>query len=295
MNPEQFKARDASSYDSVASGFDYWTRRVSQHFADRVVSLTGCKPGDRVLDVGTGSGLAALAAARVVGPAGRVVGIDLSEGLMTQARGSAAAVQFCRMDAEALEFEPESFDAVISLFALLHFPDPLRALREMFRVVKPGGRAVVAIGRGPNAGFRWLRAAWNRIREIRDVASGRLLVAPAFLDQLVRRNLPREAAHEKASASPRIDSLERAMRLAGFHHLRSEWLSRTHSIATVREFWEVQATLSSVSRKRMECAAPDQLRAIEDMFAADCERVLARGGKLIYRNAALIVSGIRAS
>src|SRR5262249_42637902 len=140
-----FKAADASSYDAVSPSFDSFSTRLSGPLARRLLALARVGPGEQVLDVGTGTGLVALAAAELVSPGGGVLGIDLSEGMLSRAQrkarqaGLTSHLSFQRMDAETLELEGASRDAVVSLFALAHFPDPLTALREAFGVLRPGG------------------------------------------------------------------------------------------------------------------------------------------------------------
>jgi ubiquinone/menaquinone biosynthesis C-methylase UbiE len=115
-----------------------------------LLTAAGLRPGERVLDVACGTGLVTFAAAWAVEPTGAVVGTDLSEEMVNAARREAARrnalhVTFQHMDAEALEFADLSFDAVLSSLGLMYFPDPLCSLKEMRRVVKPGGRIVVAV------------------------------------------------------------------------------------------------------------------------------------------------------
>ncbi|MDP9096045.1 MAG: methyltransferase domain-containing protein, partial [Pseudomonadota bacterium] len=149
------KQSDAASYDEVAAAFDALTERYAAPLADRMLLLASPKPNDRILDAGTGTGLVALRAARLV-PAGSVVGIDHSPGMLSTAerkaaeRGLTGTVHFRQMDAETLQFADASFDAVLSLFMLYHLPDPLAALKEFHRVVRPGGRLVLGVGRGPD-------------------------------------------------------------------------------------------------------------------------------------------------
>ena len=104
------------------------------------------QPNDVVLDVCTGPGEPAMTIASMVSPGGRVVGIDLSSNMMEIARKNAAKrmllnVEFITMDAEKLEFPPESYDMAVSCFGFQIVTDPDAAAKEIFRVLKPGGRA----------------------------------------------------------------------------------------------------------------------------------------------------------
>src|SRR5579872_1934943 len=151
----KFKTRDAASYDSLTGEFERFTQRFTQPLAERLVELAALGTSHRVLDVGTGTGVVALAAAAETSFRGTIIAVDLSGGMLAAAQskvlnqGLTRRVAFARMDAEQLALQNASFDTVISLFALLHFPNPLSALREMFRVLRPGGRLVIAVGSGP--------------------------------------------------------------------------------------------------------------------------------------------------
>jgi ubiquinone/menaquinone biosynthesis C-methylase UbiE len=107
------------------------------------VSLTS---GEQVLDVACGTGLLTFEAARLVGPAGRVVGTDLSGKMVETARRRAPPnVTFQRMDAQKLDFPAAEFDAVLCGLGLMYVPDPAAALREMLRILRPGGRVALAV------------------------------------------------------------------------------------------------------------------------------------------------------
>ena len=114
----------------------------------QIVSLSGVRPGDSVLDVGTSSGYLARKLAAAAGPAGHVTGVDPSEAAIAHARrrGADGGLAFAVGVAQDLDLPDSSFDIVTCTLALHHVPARKReaALREMYRVTRPGGRLLVA-------------------------------------------------------------------------------------------------------------------------------------------------------
>jgi ubiquinone/menaquinone biosynthesis C-methylase UbiE len=298
---EHFKIQDASSYDGVATSFDRFTRKFTPPIAGKLATLANLQPGMAVLDVGTGTGVVALEAGARVAPRGRVIGVDLSEGMLAVARESASRsdghIEFRRMDAENLAFSDSSFDSVVSLFALLHFPAPLRALMEMYRVLRPGGSLALAVGSRPPLSTSGLVHRLSRIPFLLEYLRGRVLIAPAFLDELVTRHIPESTAAEETELAShdrnRSFAVPRLVKQAGFSSVSVGWQGFEAVLTTIEEFWDVQCTYSSIARKRLAVATSAQRRAIEAEFASRCEGVINRAGRLVYTYAALFVSARR--
>jgi ubiquinone/menaquinone biosynthesis C-methylase UbiE len=123
-----------------------------------LLDLAALKPGEQVLDIACGTGLVTFPAAQAVGAAGRVVGTDLSEEMVKAITALAAERgvrgEFARQDAEQLEFPDGTFDVALCALGLMYVPDGQQAVREMHRVLKPGGRAVAAVwGARKNCGW----------------------------------------------------------------------------------------------------------------------------------------------
>ena len=141
---------------SVVDGWRRWHQPLTEWLApitQKMVDEGEIRSGMRVLDLASGSGDPAITLARTVGPAGHVVATDFNPGMLSVAQANAEAagienIVFEEADAHALRFDNDSFDRVTSRFGIMYFGDHIQALREMRRVLKPGGR-VVLIANGP--------------------------------------------------------------------------------------------------------------------------------------------------
>jgi SAM-dependent methyltransferase len=147
------QASARAQWDQAAAGWDAhepqiraWLARATEGMLD----MAGIGPGSRVLDVAAGAGGQTLDIAERVGPGGHVLATDLSPEILARAQANAARaghanVQTQVADGQDLGVEPASFDAVVCRLGLMLFPDPLRALREMHRALRPGGAACTVV------------------------------------------------------------------------------------------------------------------------------------------------------
>jgi SAM-dependent methyltransferase len=134
----QIPVEAAEAYEAafVPAFFAQW--------APILCDAAGVTTGHRVLDVACGTGIVARTAADRVGPA-NVVGVDLNEAMLTVARRVAADIDWRQGDVAALPLPDDAFDAVLCQMALMFFPDRIRALREMARVLTSGGIVAVLV------------------------------------------------------------------------------------------------------------------------------------------------------
>jgi ubiquinone/menaquinone biosynthesis C-methylase UbiE len=126
---------------------------------DKLLFFANIQPGEKIIDIACGTGLVSFRALEAAGENGFVLGVDISDRMVETANETAKKinltnVQFTRMDAEELKTRNDEYDVSICALGLMYIPDPINALKEMRRVLKPGGRCVVAVwGKRSNCGW----------------------------------------------------------------------------------------------------------------------------------------------
>lgn len=145
---DAYRKMEHDGYEAVAADYDRWLAVVTARFADPLLDLATPRNGDRVLDAACGPGVLTSRLLPRIRPDGRCTGIDFSERMIGLARahlGQDPAAGFEVMDVERLEFAAATFDLAVCGFGLMHFPDAGRALAELRRVLKPGGRIALSV------------------------------------------------------------------------------------------------------------------------------------------------------
>jgi ubiquinone/menaquinone biosynthesis C-methylase UbiE len=152
MEPNLMRRVQRYGWDKAAPVYEeFWAAQLLPA-QERLLERANLQPGERVLDVACGTGLATFPAAEQVGQAGEVVGTDISAQMIADASALAAErgvtnTRFIRTDAEALKLgDAETpFDVAICALGLMYVPDPVAAIRKMAESVRPGGRVVAAV------------------------------------------------------------------------------------------------------------------------------------------------------
>jgi len=146
---DYYREYTRTTWNESAEAYVEWMRNL-EPLRSALVAHLNPRPGETVLDLGTGPGEPAITIAEVVGSHGHVTGVDLSEKMVSIATQVAHArglrnVEFLAMDCSALTLPNSSFDAVVSSFGFQIFTDPEKAAREAHRVIRPRGRICVSV------------------------------------------------------------------------------------------------------------------------------------------------------
>jgi SAM-dependent methyltransferase len=187
---------------------EIYPSEIDRRFApviDAVMARAGLTIGERVLDLGTGTGAVAQRAAAIVGPGGNVVGMDISPQMLAMARARMAAsgcanVTLQEGRAEAIAADEGSFDVVLASLSLMYVIDREAAAREIARVLRPGGRLVAAVWAGPDqcdiVRFQQTAGSVGGPPPVREVGPGALADPHVFLRQLAAAGIDAHAETE---------------------------------------------------------------------------------------------------
>ncbi len=278
FDAERFKRESKSSWDAAAAGWEkWWTlfERAAQGVSNRLVELAKIKPGDRVLDIATGTGEPAITAARKVGPNGRVIGTDHSPGMLAVARRRAAAlgltnVEYHEGDAASLKEPAASFDAVVCRWGLMFVPDLAAAARGIHAMLKPGSSLATAV--------------WDTGDKVPMIT----IAGPQVRAMLGIAPPPPGTPNPMSLADTGI--LERALTGAGFRDFKVEPMNVVFEFDSPQKFLESRKDISYDFRSAMASQPPEVQRKLEEVVIEAARPYLGADGKMRCNNQTFLIS-----
>jgi len=280
FDPVKYKSTTREQWQEAADAWYRWSETLHQWLGpatDKMLEMANIKTGSRVLDIAAGAGEQSITAARKVGPTGYVLATDISSNILEFAKKMAQEngltnIETKVMDGENLELADSSFDAVISRVGLIYFPDQQRALKEMLRVLKPGGKIAAIVYSTPEKN-KFFSIPVSIIRN--------------------RANLPPPLPGQPGPFSLGADGkIEKAFIDAGFINVRSEAIDSPLNLSSAAEcvrfekesFGALHQMLSSLNQTEKEAVWQEiesELKNFEsdNRFSGPCEMIVAVGEK----------------
>ena len=276
-----YKERIRHEWNLVAENWasDRWYRvveRSAQTCNDRLVELAALRPGDRVLDVGTGIGEPAVTAARRVAPGGRVLGIDLAPAMIREGRRRIRRlglpdVELAVGDIESLDLPAASFDAVLSRWTLMLMEDLGSTLAGLYRLLVPGGMLATGLWGHPHR-VPMVSAALEAASELL-----RLPPPP-----------PEAPGHLWARGS---DALEALARGAGFAAVRTETLNLVFDLPSPEHYAEFVYRMAGPVRLLVDSQPEPVAGDLFQAFADAGRRFRRPDGKVRFVNETILLVG----
>ena len=281
FDPVKYKNTTHDQWQATAEAWYRWSPTLNQWLGkatDKMLALANISSGQHVLDIAAGAGEQSITTARKVGSAGYVLATDISANILAYAKQMAQQagvtnIETKVMDGENLTLEDETFDAVISRVGLIYFPDQQKALKEMLRVLKPGGKVAAIVYSTPEKN-KFFSVPVSIIRS-------RAKLPPP---------LPGQPGPFSLGAAGII---EKAFSQAGFKNVQSELVDSPLLLSSAKEcvrfekesFGALHQMMSSLSDAEKESVWDEIEKELQKFesdngFMGPCEMVVAVGEKL---------------
>jgi SAM-dependent methyltransferase len=281
FDPAAFKAQQRDQWSAAAQGWrTHWRsfEKAAQPLSDRLIELAQIGPGKRVLDIATGIGEPAMTAAKAVGPSGSVVAVDQAPQMLAVARERMQAagidnVEFVEGDAETVPLPTDSFDAVVSRWALFFFADPVAMLMRLRASLAPGGQLAAAVWGPP-----------ERVPMI------------SFPFAVLARELGQPPAPPNGPGPFTLsdpDKLGQVARDAGFADVRVEPFTVTFEFASLDDLLGHLRDVSAPIRAMMATQSVERQAEVWGKLADAAMPFADADGVFRLRNESLLVSGRR--
>lgn len=259
------------TFDKVAGAYDDFMGRWTRLYLPALLRAAALEPGQRILDLATGTGEAALMAADAA-PASQIVGADISLPMLRGAlpKLGARPIRLAAMDGQALACRDAAFDAVISQLGLMFLPDPLAGLKECRRVLRPGGRLAVLV--------------WS--------TADRVPWLGVLAEELVRRLPARRTEMFQGVSLGAPGRLERLLGDAGLAEVSVTTETQSLAFESFDAYWghiESGAIRAGLALRELP---DDARRAVKDTLRARLAPFASRG-RLVLPSDALVASARR--
>lgn len=280
FDPVKYKNTTRDQWQETADAWFRWSPTLNQwlgNATEKMLNMAGISTGYRVLDIAAGAGEQSITTAKKVGPSGEVLATDISSNILEYAlkmseQNDISNIKIKVMDGENLSLEDETFDAVISRVGLIYFPDQQRALKEMLRVLKPGGKVAAIVYSTPEK---------NKFFSIPvSIIRNRAKLPPPLPGQPGPFSLGAEGI------------IEKAFEQAGFINVKSELVDSPLQLSSASEclrfekesfgaLHQMMSNLSNVEREAIWEEIERELQTFESEkgFSGPCEMVVAVGEK----------------
>lgn len=259
-------------WDKIAEKFDIWLPQLAP-VGDAVLNALDAQPGDRIIDLGSGTGEPALTLARSMDGQIQITGIDAADGMVKVAQGKVTSealkgISFQTMPAENMSFADNTFDRALCRFGVMLFADPLQGMKEMHRVLKPGGRYSLAVWSTPET---MLTLHWTY---------------QVFQDRITEEFYP-PLAKVTSLGAPGI--VERLMQDAGFSDITVETNTFHYQFDSFDAYWDAVETSDLL--KMQYDALPDEQRGEIRNEVGRFARDFVIDGNLVIPHDYLLVYG----
>nr|WP_288837392.1 class I SAM-dependent methyltransferase [uncultured Flavobacterium sp.] len=280
FDPVKYKNTTRDQWQETADAWFRWSPTLNQwlgNATEKMLDMAGITTGYHVLDIAAGAGEQSITTAKKVGSSGEVLATDISSNILEYAQKMAeqngcSNIKTKVMDGENLSLEDETFDAVISRVGLIYFPDQQRALKEMLRVLKPGGKVAAIVYSTPEK---------NKFFSIPvSIIRNRAKLPPPLPGQPGPFSLGAEGI------------IEKAFEQAGFINVKSELVDSPLQLSSASEclrfekesfgaLHQMMSNLSNAEREAVWDEIERELQAFESEkgFTGPCEMVVAVGEK----------------
>ena len=280
FDPVKYKSTTHDQWQAAAEAWYRWSTTLHKwlgNATEKMLEMADISSGHHVLDIAAGAGEQSITTAKRVGTTGYVLATDISSNILGYAKQMAqqAGVNNLEtkvMDGENFTLEDETFDAVISRVGLIYFPDQQKALKEMLRVLKPGGKAAAIVYSTPEKN-KFFSVPVTIIRN-------RANLAPPLAGQPGPFSLGAEGIIEKAFSQ------------AGFKNVRAELVDSPLLLQSAKEcvqfekesfgaLHQMMSSLSDLEKKSVWAEIETELQQFEteNGFAGPCQMLVAVGEK----------------